>query len=298
MISSLKKIIRAAGLRNVGKRIIKKVNLSGSITVKGSSIRTPIIYGIVCSIEEPWMADILAILLKKKNGAFIDVGVNVGQTLVQMKAIDRDRQYIGFEPNPSCIFYVENLISVNSFSNCTLVPAGLHIENTIMVLDIFSDDQTNSGGSLVEGFRADRKNNRVHKRILVPVYSFETATHGIKWDAISVIKIDVEGGELEVFKSLTKCIADFQPYILLEVLPAYSSDNTLRLCRQNELLQLVKDVRYTIYRLKKHATGKFKGVELVNDFGIHANLQDCDYLLLPPGISIEAFGELNTSKSK
>lgn len=295
-MTSLKKIIRAAGLRSIGKRILKTVNFSGSITVKGRSIKTPTIYGIVCSIEEPWMADILAIILKEKKGAFVDIGVNVGQTLIQMKAIDPNRQYIGFEPNPSCIFYVENLIAENNFPECTLVPAGLHVENTIMALDIFSDDQTNSGGSLVQGFRDDRKNNRVHRRILVPVYSFETATQRIAWDSISVIKIDVEGGELEVFKSLTKAIADFQPYILIEVLPAYSSDNKLRLSRQDELLQLIKGVGYAIYRLKKHSTGKLKGVELIDDFGIHSNLQDCDYLLLPSGISINKWGDLDSSK--
>ena len=42
---------------------------------------------------------------------FIDVGVNVGQTLLKLKSISSEINYLGFEPNPNCVNYLKNLIT-------------------------------------------------------------------------------------------------------------------------------------------------------------------------------------------
>ena len=50
-------------------------------------------------LEEKWMQKILSFILPQiKDDCFIDVGVNVGQTLLKVKSINFNINYIGFEP--------------------------------------------------------------------------------------------------------------------------------------------------------------------------------------------------------
>ena len=60
------------------------------------------------------MSEVIQRLFKLKSGAFIDVGVNLGQTLLKVAAIDPGRAYVGFEPNPACVDYVWKLIETNN----------------------------------------------------------------------------------------------------------------------------------------------------------------------------------------
>ena len=83
-------------LRTAAKGLSRRVNYVCRVRVNDNFIYIPYINGIRCKITEPWMIELLAMLLKEKEGAFIDVGVNVGQTLIKLKSIDINRKYIGF----------------------------------------------------------------------------------------------------------------------------------------------------------------------------------------------------------
>src|SRR5919205_552723 len=74
----------------------------------------------------PWMVDALARLfaLAGRPG-LVDVGVNIGQTLLKLRSIARDAPYVGFEPNPFCIQFVNELIALNGFDRCVLLPVAL-----------------------------------------------------------------------------------------------------------------------------------------------------------------------------
>jgi tRNA G46 methylase TrmB len=120
---------------------LRRLNYSRKIHINGVEISIPSIRGIATDASEPWMVELLGKLLREQRGAFIDVGVNVGQTLVKVKALDQDREYIGFEPNPVCVFYVQELIKANKFKNCTLFPVGLFTEDRILSLDFFQMTQ-------------------------------------------------------------------------------------------------------------------------------------------------------------
>lgn len=80
------------------------------------------------------MNKVLQTLLKIDSRDFIDVGVNIGQTLLNVRSIDKDRNYIGFEPNPTCINYVMELIKINDFKNTTLIPFGIAGNDGVEVL--------------------------------------------------------------------------------------------------------------------------------------------------------------------
>ena len=105
-----------------------RINFTVRAEIAGQSLRIPILYGQGpqnFALLEPGIFGAFERLFALRSGTFIDVGVNVGQTLLKVKVLDRGRAYVGFETNPRCCQYVEELIRVNRFTDCTLVPAGL-----------------------------------------------------------------------------------------------------------------------------------------------------------------------------
>jgi hypothetical protein len=61
-------------------------------------------------MSELWMIDLLKIVLPIGNKSFVDVGINVAQTLLKLKSVSPEINYIGFEPNPVYTNYGAKLI--------------------------------------------------------------------------------------------------------------------------------------------------------------------------------------------
>jgi FkbM family methyltransferase len=271
--------------------LLKHLNFAPQLKLNDSKIRIPIINGIgknnYLVFSEPWMYDILGRLLVNPSQTFVDVGVNLGQTLLKVKAINRDINYIGFEPNPFCVNYVYQLIKQNHFPNTELWPVGLSTTTQLLKLNLFSDSNEDSSASIIEGYRSK---SVVKKSFNVPVFSFSDLNIDLSL-RFDVIKIDVEGAEFEVLKGLFERINRDRPVILMEVLPAYSTENTIRINRQENISLILGDLKYTIFRVKK-VNDQFLGVEHMSDFGIHSDVNLCDYILLPVEIEDEVLEKL------
>ena len=72
--------------------------------------------------HEPFIGAVLRRHLQARPGALIDVGVNVGQTLMKMLGIDRNREYVGFEPQIGCCFFVDQFLQLNNLKNAVVLP--------------------------------------------------------------------------------------------------------------------------------------------------------------------------------
>lgn len=287
----IKKIARKIGLGKYAAKVLKKVNYTREVNVFwGGGMRIPSIHGIKCDISEPWMTNLLVRALRKQSGVFMDVGVNLGQTLVKVKAIESGREYIGFEPNPLCVSYVQNIIKENRLQNTTLVPVGLFTKDCVLKLDLFSESGTDSAASLISDFRPGEK---IHSSIFVPVFSFDSLAEFFDEKAVGIIKIDVEGAELEVIKSLLNVIRRDHPILLMEVLPVYSAENTFRRIRQDELESIFKGEGYRIFRIQKSKAGLFLAVEPVEEIGIHSDLGMSDYLIVPQDLAADWQASIN-----
>lgn len=274
--------IRGTGIISTATRIARwcrrSVNYIRTVHINGVGIRIPSIYGISCEESESWMIDVLAKVLQKRPGAFLDVGMNVGQTLVKLKALDPHRDYVGFEPNPVCVAYVQELIKENNFVNCTVLPVGLYTEDRIMPMDLFSDSATDGRATLINNFRPDDK---VYSRTFVPVLQFDSLANILGDKCAGIIKIDAEGAELEVVRSILELIRRDRPILLLEVLPVCSDKNTFLKGRQNELEGILSNIGYEILRVEKTASDTYRGLKRVVNIGIHSDLTQCDYVIVP-----------------
>ena len=151
-------------------------------------------------------------------------------------------------------------------------------EDCVLSLDFFSDNLTDSSASLVNNFRPESK---IHSRLFVPVFRFDSLAKILGDKSVGIVKIDVEGAELEVVKSLLELIRRDKPIIMIELLPVYSSENTSRKNRQDELERIFADNDYTILRVEKNSSDAYSGLRRIEKIGIHSDLTQCDYVIVP-----------------
>ena len=168
--------------------------------------------------HEPHLGAVIVELLRRNEGAFIDIGVNVGQTLCKLLATGERRRYIGFEPQIACCFYVDQFIRHNGIADAHVIPVALGEEPGVLELFADNDDVDESASFDGTGFRATMS---VTRKVLVPVLRGDTALADLRLDKIAVLKIDVEGAELEVLRGLPDTLRLWKPPVMFEVLPNF-----------------------------------------------------------------------------
>jgi len=249
---------------------------STSATFDRQRIRVPILLGNgvqLLAMGERWMLAVLRSVLALRSGTFVDVGANLGQTLLKVKLIDPGRRYCGFEPNPQAYHYLTELIRQNGFANCRLYPVGLAA--TTHVATLFSKADVDPSASIVAGFRRPARYSRSHP---IAVFAGD-AVAGELGDEVAVVKIDVEGGELEVLQGLHGTVARHRPFIFCEILPVFDSDSEtgrFRLRRQRDVESLLAQWRYRMFRI--HLDGTLSELDAIET---HADMTRCNYLFAP-----------------
>ena len=223
------------------------------------------------------MEEVLRRLLAVTAGTFIDVGVNLGQTLLKVAAIDPDRVYLGFEPNPMCVAYVQKLIEINGLDHHTVIPAGLAPSPGLAVLELY-EGETDSSASIVPGFRPART---PYGRKVVAVLSMKEIPSDFIPATVGVVKIDVEGAEADVVESLLPLLREKRPILLLEVLPCYDEARENRIRSQHRIERQLKSLNYSLRRIMRRSDGSYSHTELVEQIGIHSDLQMTDYIAMP-----------------
>src|SRR5690606_22235943 len=127
MASRMRRYMVQWGLRAMRKTgMLSHVNLTLP-SLEDSNISIPMIgsMGYDHFFEsEMWLNSLLRKLIPVycNTDYFLDVGVNVGQTLLKVKLVNKEANYLGFDPNPNCLFYLYCLIRCNKFENVTILP--------------------------------------------------------------------------------------------------------------------------------------------------------------------------------
>lgn len=230
-------------LKKTGDFILGIFNFNIRRKLNGRKVIVPVRSGIKVTISgEKWLSGILKILFNHSDGTFLDIGANLGQTLIKVKTIDPYRNYIGLEPNPSCIFYLQHLVLKNNWKNITLVPVGIYPFDCL--LSLVGEHDTHGSSTVIDDFKtSSRFSSRISK--LVPLLSFSTIQQSIPDIKISFIKIDVEGAELEVMESLSYTIRHRRPIIILEVWHNYG--DPLKTARAKKLNNMLVSLNYTVF---------------------------------------------------
>jgi len=269
--------------------LLPMLNVDSKISLMGKQVNIPLRKKLgFAHLQpfEPWMAPLLHELKPFFPGHLIDIGVNLGQTLIKAKAVFGDFIYTGFEPNPFCVAYAEELIRLNNWKNCSIIPVGIAQNTEVLKLNFFYRDIDDPSASIIEGFRDDQT---VDHFIYIPVVNEAHLKQLLPEVKNCFVKIDVEGAELEVITGLQTWINRVKPVIIIEILPVKSASNQFRIGRQHQLQNLLAELGYSILRVGK---GKLSLIEL-SEIEIHNDIDKCDYVLCPNDLKPEVLKHIN-----
>jgi len=231
---------------------------------------------------EPWMTDLLSKLLPDlQDQIFVDIGANLGQTLLKVKSVSSRVDYYGFEPNPACCYYLEQLIAVNRFDKTLVFPVAIAEEIGVATLYIHhSNDTAGSSASLLKDF----KNEEISFQKMIPVFNLTYfSDHYFDGRPVGVLKMDVEGAELETLKGSKETIASDLPIIICELLPPINEVvKTETLEKKRQIQQLLEVLDYRMYKIVKEPMGTIAGIrELFDLAGETVRSNGWDYLFVP-----------------
>lgn len=249
------------------------------VHVSGNNLKP----AVLLTWEFGWKADIIRRILGTYGGDFIDVGANVGQTLLDFCAAGAAGRYIGFEPNPNSFMSLCTLAWENQFKSCLILPVGL--SDGLSVLNLYSavGATTDSGASVVAALRGTRE--LTHSPILC--CRFDDLRHDLKIASIGLIKIDVEGAELPVLRGMEKTLRESRPPVLCEFLYADERADIVQYEKNMaSIKRFLEQLEYTVFRIQKDPHEKhFRGLVRTAEFPIQVwtreNAHECDYILIP-----------------
>ncbi len=135
-----------------------------------------------------------------------DVGANVGiYSLLASQLVGPLGRVYAFEPLARNLRYLRQHIKLNNLENCTVVEKA-----------VCKEDGTRRFSATP--WQASMAKLSPDGERLVPATTLDSCVYGeLKLRPPDVIKIDVEGAELEVLEGATKVISEFYPIIFLEL---------------------------------------------------------------------------------
>lgn len=199
----------------------------------------------------------------KKGDTFVDVGAHMGwYSLNAASIVGNNGKVIAFEPNPSCVVgFNKNTIGLNKYKNIILEKIALSDKAKIAEFWIGDD----MGGSLVkentERLTIDR--SRIES-IKIKTKTFDSYIKKYNDLKIKLIKIDVEGAEVQVLKGAEKYLKKYKPDILIEVI-----DESLRAngSSKKELFDYLKKLSYTPFELTNDGLRKIIDINFFQQTG-------------------------------
>ena len=148
------------------------------------------------------------------NGIFFDIGANIGAySFIFCK---KAKHIYSFEATKRTFDIFCDNIELNKINNITPVFAAVHSTDNLEI-NIYSEFPDNCGGNSMHIFLEGKTIANTVKSITIDKY---VQDNNIR--TISLIKMDIEGNELNAFKGMTKSLLTYRPIIFCEMSPAGS----------------------------------------------------------------------------
>lgn len=258
--------------RDIARHFRDVIRSQFGLKVGETFFRLPI--GIPVHIDEPWMREAIIRLLPESEGVFLDIGVNLGQTLMSFRSADNIRRYVGFEPNPHCVAAVDRIVTLNEIPSITLIPLACTDSFGVSQLYHYEDSKFDSSASMITNFRPDRRPLR--ESIIAKGAALE-CLEAVSVDRIGIVKIDVEGFEADVLEAIEPALHRDRPLILIEVLPIRNDPQ--RMVAGQRIRTVLDRLGYVSRRVGKTKDGRFDGFSEIAEPGSQTEVVQSDYLL-------------------
>jgi len=227
-------------------------------------------------MDEHWMTELFLFFKLKDNALLVDVGANVGQSMLKWKAVYPESRYIGIEPNPEAFDYLNNLIGLNGLSNCQLHRIALYDSKGVKKLRLHFNDPVDRTASLVEmPFESTGHSMTVHTDTLANVI-LNQQSHT---DGQLVLKIDAEGSEAAIVLSSLEKIKSSNALIIVEIIPEIYTPSSWSL-----LYERIVSISYNWYLIEKQ-NNRLSGLKHYNANAL-PRIPQLDFLLIPKHLKV------------
>jgi FkbM family methyltransferase len=209
---------------------------------------------------------------------------SAGQTLLELYGAGLEiSNYYGFEPNISSMAIAERLVKLNPlFRNVSLMPWACASQDRPFRL--YAISEIDSGATIDPSIRPDWYTQM--QGSCCSAYRLDSVNSEMALCANFFLKIDVEGGELEVLQGATQILAEWRPIIQCEVLHAHRpSEIDYNIQHKCRLLSLLRCHGYQIFICHLAQGGKsLLRLQELSKFPVNVyknSPNTCDFLFLP-----------------
>jgi len=179
--------------------------------------------------------------LAKPGSFYFDIGANLGFMSLPVLYHCPECQVVSIEASPNNLKFLQKTFESSTYKDRWQV-VGKAAGDTVGS-QTFSISTSEMGA--FDGFQNTNRAGKM-SQVTVEVTTIDTEWEKLNRPQVSLIKIDVEGSELQVLKGASHCIEQEKPAILLEWnlmnLKAYS-------CPPSSLFSWSKDAGYSVFSL-------------------------------------------------
>lgn len=152
--------------------------------------------------------------LLKPGDAFIDVGANYGTfSIIASRIVGDEGRVIAIEPQAELASCIRESLRLSGIANVEVIESGAGREPGTVTLLVPTNDTGRAGTK--SGFSATGP----HSRIEVPIVRIDDLLPRLRERPGILMKLDVEGSELDVLSGAEQLITLHRPVILIELNP-------------------------------------------------------------------------------
>jgi FkbM family methyltransferase len=167
-------------------------------------------FGFVLGTYEPEVQKLYAGLLRRGMTVY-DVGANVGfLSMLAARLVGPTGSVVCVEPLPDNVKAILHNAAINRFGNITIVQKAL--ANSDKVSDFLVSEDVGWGRLERHGLPAEGS-----ARIAVGCRTLDSAIHEHRLRAPDIIKMDIEGGEVEALWGAEPVLKEYGPTLLIEL---------------------------------------------------------------------------------
>lgn len=176
----------------------------------------------------------------KPGYTVFDIGANTGLYSIFSGVSAPSSAIYSFEPNPSNLLRLKKNLGLNQLKSVHVIPHAIGAKRDNISFTVLADDNISDTSSAVESFSKNSYRGELKwKTIHVEQTTIDDFIAENQIQQIDLVKIDVEGYEIEVLKGGTTTFQKWKPSILIESF----LDGTKR----DFLEQFVAEMGYTVY---------------------------------------------------
>ena len=196
--------LRSRLFRSLSWPLAKRLRAEAEVSVVGGSrmfVRTDDSIGRVLAISGVWEPNVTAAFthLLSPGDVCVDIGAHIGYyTLLASRLVGPEGHVYAFEPSPVNYRALSSNLERNGVSNVTALRVAVGAVSSSA--ELFEGPGTNTGGATLSPVLAERRGRQ--PAVQVDVRPVADVLPRADWARIRLVKIDVEGYEVEVLRGL------------------------------------------------------------------------------------------------